>query len=35
MSKRYFTCITDNSVDGRFLSDLGTSYHRDEIGPFY
>jgi len=35
MSKRYFTCITDNSVDGRFLSDFGTSYHRDEIGPFY
>jgi len=35
MSKRYFTCITDNSVDGRFLSDFGTSYHRDEIGRLY
>jgi iron complex outermembrane receptor protein len=34
MSKRYFTYTNDNSVDGRFLSEFGTSYHRDEIGPF-
>lgn len=34
MSKRYFTYTNDNSVDGRFLSEFGTSYHRDEVGPF-
>ncbi|MBB5057213.1 iron complex outermembrane receptor protein [Granulicella aggregans] len=34
MGKRYFTYTDDNSVDGRFLADLGTSYHVDEIGPF-
>lgn len=34
MGKRYFTYTNDNSVDGRFQADLGTSYHVDEIGPF-
>jgi iron complex outermembrane receptor protein len=34
MSKRYFTYTDDNSVDGRFQADFGTSYHVDEIGPF-
>jgi iron complex outermembrane receptor protein len=34
MSKRYFTYTNDNSVDGRFLSEFGTSYQRDEVGPF-
>src|SRR5258708_5124221 len=34
MSKRYFTYTNDNSVDGRFLSEFGTSYKRDEVGPF-
>jgi iron complex outermembrane recepter protein len=34
MSKRYFTYTNDSSVDGRFLSDFGTSYHVDEAGIF-
>ncbi len=34
MGKRYFTYTDDNSVDGRFQADFGTSYHVDEIGPF-
>ena len=34
MSKRYFTYTDDNSVGGRFLANLGTSYHVDEVGPF-
>lgn len=34
MSKRYFTYTNDNSVDGRFISDFGTSYKREEVGPF-
>ena len=33
-SKRYFTYTNDNSVDGRFLADFGTSYHIDEAGIF-
>ncbi len=32
MSKRYFTYTDDNFVDGRFLTDFGTSYHIDEAG---
>jgi iron complex outermembrane receptor protein len=34
MSKRYFTYTDDNSVDGRFLSDFGTSYSREQLGIF-
>jgi iron complex outermembrane receptor protein len=34
MSKRYFTYTDDNSVGGRFLGEFGTSYHKDEVGPF-
>ncbi len=34
MSKRYFTYTDDNSVDGRFLAEAGTSYHIDEVGIF-
>jgi iron complex outermembrane receptor protein len=34
MGKRYFTYTDDNSVDGRFLGNFGTSYHVDEVGPF-
>ncbi len=34
MGKRYFTYTDDNSVGGRFLVGLGTSYHVDQIGPF-
>ena len=34
MAKRYFTYTDDNSVGGRWLSDFGTSYHVDEVGPF-
>ncbi len=34
MGKRYFTYTDDNSVGGRFLSNFGTSYHIDEVGPF-
>ena len=34
LSKRYFTYTNDNSVDGRFLAEFGTSYHLDEIGIF-
>ena len=34
MGKRYFTYTNDNSVDGRFLANIGTSYHVDEVGPF-
>ncbi len=33
-SKRYFTYTDDNSVDGRFLADFGTSYQIDEAGIF-
>lgn len=33
-SRRYFTYTDDNSVDGRFLADFGTSYHIDEAGVF-
>ena len=33
MAKRYFTYINDNSVDGRFLADFGTSYTRESLGP--
>jgi iron complex outermembrane receptor protein len=34
MGKRYFTYTNDNNVGGRFLVNLGTSYHVDEVGPF-
>jgi iron complex outermembrane receptor protein len=34
LGKRYFTYTDDNSVDGRWLADFGTSYHVDEVGPF-
>jgi iron complex outermembrane receptor protein len=34
LGKRYFTYTDDNSVDGRWLADFGTSYHADEVGPF-
>lgn len=34
MGKRYFTYTDDAQVAGRFLGDFGTSYHRDEVGPF-
>ena len=34
MGKRYFTYTNDNSVGGRMLGEFGTSYHRDEVGPF-
>jgi iron complex outermembrane receptor protein len=34
MGKRYFTYTNDSSVDGRFLAEMGTSYHVDEVGPF-
>ena len=33
-SKRYFTYTDDNSVGGRFLGEFGTSFHKDEVGPF-
>ncbi len=34
LGKRYFTYTDDNSVGGRWVADFGTSYHKDEIGPF-
>jgi iron complex outermembrane receptor protein len=34
MGKRYFTYSNDNSVGGRFLGEFGTSFHKDEVGPF-
>ena len=34
LGKRYFTYTNDNSVPGRFIADLGTSYNVDEIGIF-
>ncbi|GGG91650.1 TonB-dependent receptor [Silvibacterium dinghuense] len=34
MSKRYYTYTDDSSVDGRFLAEMGTSYHKDEVGIF-
>ncbi len=34
MGKRYFTYTNDNSVGGRAVVEFGTSYHKDEIGPF-
>jgi iron complex outermembrane receptor protein len=34
MGKRYFTYTDDNSVDGRFLADFGTSYTRERLGEF-
>ncbi len=34
LGKRYFTYTDDNSVDGRWTADFGTSYHTDEVGPF-
>lgn len=34
LGKRYFTYTDDNSVGSRAVVDFGTSYHRDEIGPF-
>ena len=34
LGKRYFTYTNDNFVGSREVVDFGTSYHRDEIGPF-
>jgi iron complex outermembrane receptor protein len=34
LGKRYFTYTDDNSVDGRWVADFGTSYHTEEVGPF-
>ena len=34
LGKRYFTYTDDNSVGSRIVANFGTSYHRDEIGPF-
>ena len=34
MGKRYFTYTDDNSVGSRAVVDFGTSFHKDEIGPF-
>jgi len=34
MGRRYFTYTNDNSVDGRFLADFGTSYTREQLGIF-
>ena len=34
LGKRYFTYTDDNSVGSRWLADLGTDYHVDEVGPF-
>lgn len=34
LGKRYFTYTNDNSVGSRVVVNFGTSYHKDEIGPF-
>ncbi len=34
MSKRYFTSITDNSVDSRFLGKFGTITTATKLDPF-
>ena len=34
MGKRYFTYTNDNSVGNRTVVEFGTSYHKDEVGPF-
>lgn len=34
MSKRYFTYTNDGSVGGRFLTEIGTGYSRQEVGAF-
>ena len=34
MSKRYFTYTNDGSVDGRFLTEIGAGYKREEMGAF-
>jgi iron complex outermembrane receptor protein len=33
MSKRYYSYDNTGSVNGRFLSDFGAGYKRDEVGP--
>ena len=34
LSKRYFTYTNDGSVDGRFLTEIGAGYKREEMGAF-
>jgi iron complex outermembrane receptor protein len=34
MSKRYFTYSNDGSVGGRFLTEFGAGYNREELGAF-
>ena len=34
MSTRYFTYTNDGSVDGRFLTEIGAGYKREELGAF-
>ncbi len=34
LGKRYFTYTDDGSVGSRAVVDFGTSYHKDEVGPF-
>ena len=34
LSTRYFTYTNDGSVDGRFLTEIGTGYKREELGAF-
>jgi len=34
LSTRYFTYTNDGSVDGRFLTEIGFGYKRDELGAF-
>jgi iron complex outermembrane receptor protein len=32
LSTRYFTYTNDGSVDGRFLTEIGAGYKREELG---
>ena len=34
IGKRYFTYTDDNAVGSRIVANFGTSYHKDEVGPF-
>ncbi|MGA9069948.1 MAG: TonB-dependent receptor, partial [Terracidiphilus sp.] len=34
MSERFFTYSNDNSVPGRFLTDLSLGYQREQLGAF-
>ena len=34
LTKRYFTYTNDNSVPARSIANMGTSYHKDEVGMF-